>query len=251
MPTNLIRVCITVFIINVLCVATVAQNPVTSDVKFEVLSVVQLSDKEAADRSPDFVGPNVAVRLRLSTAEHGVSFYGWPNGAVPSGYKIEFDGSKKVWLFGEGGTTKRPTSPGIDAVLFGSKGAWINLPSHSAIEWEELDSSVFAGKKHAYTAFVRGRAGDETEIFSSQFTVPLKTSSSVPSAVIYGAGHAGPQSSGFKFLTSSPAKNVTPNPGLITSARDTTPAASDGLLRRIGPPKQQQSPMQILSIRRR
>jgi len=102
----------------------------------------------------------------------------------------EFDGDQKLWLFGEGGTSKRPTSPGIDAVLFGSKGAWINLPAHSAVEWVELDSSLFAGKTHAYTAFVRGRAGDEREIFSSQFTVPLKMDSSVPSNLIHEAGHA-------------------------------------------------------------
>lgn len=36
-------------------------------VKFEVISVRVLNDKEAAQRSPDFVGPNVAIRLRLST----------------------------------------------------------------------------------------------------------------------------------------------------------------------------------------
>jgi len=190
MRTNLIRACGAALLISVFGVGMIAQQPVPSEVKFEVLSVVQLSDKEAADRSPDFVGPNVAVRLRLSTSEHGISFYGWPNAVVPSGYKVEFDGDQKLWLFGEGGTSKRPTSPGIDAVLFGSKGAWINLPAHSAVEWVELDSSLFAGKTHAYTAFVRGRAGDEREIFSSQFTVPLKMDSSVPSNLIHEAGHA-------------------------------------------------------------
>lgn len=190
MPTNLIRAYGTALLISVFGVGTIAQQPAPSEVKFEVLSVVQLNDKEAAEKSPDFVGPNVAIRLRLSTAEHGISFYGWPNSAVPSGYKVEFDGSQKLWLFGDGGTSKRETSPGLDAVLFGSKGAWINLPAHSAVEWVELDSSLFGGKTHAYTAFVRGRAGDEREIFSSPFTVPLKTDSSVPSKLIHEAGHA-------------------------------------------------------------
>ena len=191
MLTNLIKVCGIVLVISALSMAAIAQKPTPSEVKFEVLSVVQLSDKGAADRSPDFVGPNVAVRLRLSTAEHGISFYGWPNGVVPGGYKVEFDGDQKLWLFGEGGTAKRQSSPGIDAVLFGSKGAWITLPPHSAVEWVELDSSLFAGKKHSYTAFVRGRAGEEMEIFSNQFTVPSKmASSAAPDLDHEPTGHA-------------------------------------------------------------
>jgi hypothetical protein len=174
MPTNLISALWMVVTLLSITAGATAQKQNLIGVRFDVISVEQLSEKEAADRSPDFFGPNVAVRLRLSTGEHGISFYGWPNSAIPSGYKVELDGAQRVWLFGEGGTAKRSISPGIDAVLFGSKGAWITLPPHSAIEWVELDSSLFAGKKHAYTAFLRTHAGDEEEMFSTEFTVPAK-----------------------------------------------------------------------------
>ena len=176
MPTSIRTCLITLMAFSVGAVA-VAQSHAHVGITLDVLSVEQLSDKEAADRSPDFLGPNVAVRLRLSTGQHGISFYGWPNSAIPSGYEVELDGGRRVWLFGEGGTAKRSTSPGIDAVLFGSKGAWITLPPHSAVEWVELDSSLFAGKKHAYTAFIRDRAGDEEEVFSTEFTVPNQNKS--------------------------------------------------------------------------
>lgn len=93
-----------------------AQQAPPEGTKFEIVSVRVLSDKEAAERSPDFVGPNVAVRLRLSTANRGLSFYGWKNSAIPAGYKIQHTGQGVVWLYGKGGTEKRTSSPGLKAV---------------------------------------------------------------------------------------------------------------------------------------
>src|SRR5262252_1033121 len=50
----------------------------TPQVKLEVVSVRILSSKEAAAQSPDFLGPNVAVRLRLSNpTPDGAYFYTW------------------------------------------------------------------------------------------------------------------------------------------------------------------------------
>jgi len=110
-------------------------------VKFEVVSVRALSDKEAAERSPDFLGPNIAVRLRLSTTSTGLDFYGWKNSVIPAGYKVRRTDRGIVWFYGKGGTEKKTASPGLKAVLFGSVGTWITLPDHSAPE--EVVSDTF------------------------------------------------------------------------------------------------------------
>lgn len=150
-----------------------AQQAPPEGVKFETVSVRVLSSKEAAERSPDFVGPNVAVRLRLSTTNRGLSFYGWKDSAIPAGYKIQHTGQGVVWLYGKGGTEKRTSSPGLKAVLFGSTGEWITLPAHSSIEWEELDSTSFAGEKHSFTAFIKQRDVDQPlEIVSDSIVIP-------------------------------------------------------------------------------
>jgi hypothetical protein len=81
MPINLTRSCGAVLIALSVGVAANAQNPRRTGIKFEVLSVERLSDKEAADRSPDFIGPNIAVRLRLSTEEHGLASMVGPTGS--------------------------------------------------------------------------------------------------------------------------------------------------------------------------
>lgn len=155
-----------------------AQQLPPDGVKFEIVSVRVLGDKEAAERSPDFVGPNIAIRLRLSTTAHGLSFYGWKDSAVPAGYKVQRTDQGFAWLYGKGGTEKRTSSPGLKAVLFGSVGEWITLPAHSAIEWEELDSTSFTGENHAFTAFIKQRDSSEPEeILSGGFAVPSGTTS--------------------------------------------------------------------------
>lgn len=154
-----------------------AQQSPPGGVKFEVVSVRVLSDTEASERSPDFVGPNIAIRLRLSATAHGLNFYGWKNSAVPAGYKIQRTDQGIAWLYGKGGVEKKTSSPGLKAVLFGSTGEWITLPAHSAIEWEELDSTSFAGEKHAFTAFIKQRDSREPEeVMSDAFAVPPSAS---------------------------------------------------------------------------
>lgn len=162
-----------VLVATTLLSALSAQQSPPDGVKFEVVSVRVLTDKEAAERSPDFVGPNIAIRLRLSTTAHGLNFYGWKNSAVPAGYKVQRTDQGIAWLYGKGGTEKQASSPGLKAVLFGSTGEWITLPAYSAIEWEELDSTLFAGEKHAFTAFLKQRDRDQpVEVISDAFAVP-------------------------------------------------------------------------------
>jgi hypothetical protein len=105
----------------------------------------------------------------------GLAFYGWKNSAIPAGYKVQLAEHGVSWFYGKGGTETKAASPGLQAVLFGSTGEWITLPAHSAVEWEELDSTSFAGEKHAFTAFVKQRDADQPlEEFSDSFTVPSK-----------------------------------------------------------------------------
>lgn len=156
-------------------VFSVGQQAPPSGVKFEIVSVRVLSNQEAAERSPDFVGPNIAVRLRLSAAEHGISFYGWKNSAIPAGYKVQRTDQGTLWLYGKSGTQKRTSSPGLQAVLFGSTGEWVTLPAHSAVEWEELDSTSFAGEKHAFTVFLKQpETNQPLEVTSEIFAVPSR-----------------------------------------------------------------------------
>ena len=140
---------------------------------FEVTSIRFLTDKEAALRSPDFVGPDLSVRLRLSTSDQGIEFYSWKRSAIPAGYKVQRKDDLTVWLYGSSDRGKRTSSPGLKEVLFGSVGEWITLPAHSAIEWEELDSTSFQREKHAFTVFVRERSQSQpVEIISDEFLIP-------------------------------------------------------------------------------
>ena len=140
--------------------------------RLKILSVRVLSNEEAAARSPDFIGPNVAVRLRLSPLSDGFYFYTWKGSVIPQGYKVKQSQSGTVWLYGK--ADQEPTaSPGVDRVTSGFAGVWLPLPPGSAIEWEELDSTSFAGDRHAFTCFVKQKEADSPiEIFSEWFEVP-------------------------------------------------------------------------------
>lgn len=158
----------------------IGQQQPPAGISFEVLSVRRLGSVEAAERSPDFVGPNVAVRLRLSASKQGINFYTWKNSAIPSGYKVQLRESRVFWLYGESGTERRNLSPGLKSVLYGSVGEWMTLPSNCAVEWEELDSTSFGNETHAFTVFVRADGGDDPkEIMSNTFLVPATLNTSL------------------------------------------------------------------------
>lgn len=147
-----------------------------SDVKFEVVSVRVLTDQEALDRSPDFIGPNVAVRLRLSTSNRGVSFCGYAQVLLPIGFQVKWtDQGRMLWVWGNLGPEERPTSPGLEPLTSGFPAVWHSLYANSALEWEELDSTSYAGEKHAFTVFLRRRDEDSpVELVSDPYMVPDK-----------------------------------------------------------------------------
>lgn len=155
-------------------VSVMAQNPGSvTQVKFEVLSARVLSSAEAASRSPDYFGPDVVVRLRLSNpTTEGFYFYTWEKSVVPQGFKVKQQHAGRLWLYGKPGD-ERSSSPGIEQATSGFPGVWVVLPPNAAIEWEEMDSTYFGGEKHAFTCFLRMRENDRpVEIFSEWFEVP-------------------------------------------------------------------------------
>lgn len=173
---NLSKACCQIAAVILLAVTGVpAEQSPPDGIKFEVVSVKVLPEKEALERSPDYLGPNVAVRLRLETGSQGLSFYGWKNSAVPGDYRIERTNHGTIWFHGKAGKgiAENTQSPGLESVLFGSEGTWSDLPPHSAIEWEELDFTSLAGQVHAFTVFIKlGNARQALEISSDTFTVP-------------------------------------------------------------------------------
>jgi hypothetical protein len=144
--------------------------------KFEIVSVRVLTPKEAADRSPDTLGPsNVAIRLRLSCASSGFYFYTWRDGVTPVGYGVKLTDGGLVWLNKMPGHTDQRSSPGIEKLNAFVPGVWRLMSGHvrPAIEWEELDSTSFSGEKHAFTAFIKVNEKDKpTEIVSDSYVVP-------------------------------------------------------------------------------
>ena len=141
-------------------------------ITFEVVSVRVLSDEESRRRAPDVIGPDIAVRLRLSNRDAaGIYFCAWPNQINPLGYRVKQTNDGLVWLWGKAGEQSK--SPGPKELAFGSATSWVLLLPFSAVEWEELDSTWRHGEKHAFTFFMKE---DETsqpkEIVSDFFAVP-------------------------------------------------------------------------------
>src|SRR5438477_7541740 len=130
-----------------------SELPLPSGAKFEVVSVKVLGDKEAADRSPDFIGPNVAVRLRLSCSGSGFYFYTWRDDVTPHGYTVKLTDNGIVWLNMMPGHTDQPSSPGIEKLDTFVHGVWRLMSGQVrlAIECQVLDSASFGGEMHAFT----------------------------------------------------------------------------------------------------
>ncbi len=142
-------------------------------IAFQVVSVRVLGDKEASTRAPDFLSSNVAVRLRISCMDRGFYFYALKGAAIPVGYAVKLTDQGSVWLGGRSGAEK--SSPGLQQLTFGMPGSWDLLPAGArpTIEWEELDSTSFAGEKHARTIFIKLRESDKpVEVVSDSYVVP-------------------------------------------------------------------------------
>jgi hypothetical protein len=155
--------------------ALLGQHSLPSGAKFEVVSVRILSSKEAADRSPDFIGPDVAVRMRLSCSGAGFYFYTWRDDITPHGYSVQLTGNGMVWRNKMPGQTEQGSSPGIEKLDAFVPGVWRLMSGHTrpAVEWEELDSTSFSGEKHAFTTFIKvDEKSKPVEIVSDSYAVP-------------------------------------------------------------------------------
>jgi len=161
--------------------SSVGQVSLPLGTKFQVVSTRVLSAREAAERSTDFIGADVVVRLRLSSAEEGFYFYTAVGDIVPVGYSIRMTPRRAEWLNRIAGHSDAQTSPGIEGLNSLVPCEWRLISGHSrpAIEWEVLDSSSAAGEKHAFTAFIRKTDKDKpVEIFSDSYIVPAADRSS-------------------------------------------------------------------------
>jgi hypothetical protein len=151
----------------IFCRSTSAQEKPPEGVKFEIISIRALSDKEIAFKAPDQIGINIAIRLRLS-AEQGIEYLAYEGSSTPLGYSIRILKDHNVWLYGYG----MAQSPGIEKQL--QFGKWIILSDHGAIEWEQLDSTYDSGEKRAFTIFIKEKNNKIHEIISDTCIVPSK-----------------------------------------------------------------------------
>src|SRR5262249_19642933 len=71
-----------------------------------------VSGEESRKRAPDVIGPDIAVRLRLSNkGTAAIYYFGWPNQIIPLGYRVKQSNNDLVWLWGKTGAAR--TSPGL------------------------------------------------------------------------------------------------------------------------------------------
>ena len=155
--------------------SSLGQSSLPRGAKFQIVSTKVLSAREAANRSPDFIGADVVVRLRLSSAEEGFYFYTAVGDIVPVGYSVRITPQGPAWLNRIPGHSDAQASPGVEGLNALVPCEWRLVSGHSrlAIEWEVLDSSSAAGEKHAFTAFIRKTDKDKpVEIFSDSYAVP-------------------------------------------------------------------------------
>ena len=158
------------FLFSVSALFAAAQNTnQASGVSLEILSVRVLSPEEAARRSPDYIGPNVAVRLRLSSKK-GVHYYALSSSFIPLGYEVTITNGETRWFWYQ---KMRTESPGFNELANLVPGHWLILHPGTAIEWEKLASTHDYGETHAFTIFIKDKEhSTPREIISAQFLVP-------------------------------------------------------------------------------
>lgn len=145
---------------------------------FDVVSTRRMSREEVASRTPpDVIGLDVVIRLRLSTTDRGV----WllvpkePATLQPRVLAVKVEATGVTWRFGSRDGRSQSSSPGIDRITESTPMAWVALPAHSAIEWEECDSSSTVAERRAFTTFIKdGRSGAPREILSGTYEVPVR-----------------------------------------------------------------------------
>jgi len=141
-------------------------------VSLQVVSLRVLSDEEAGKRTPDALGANVVVRLRLSAVKQSIFIYAWGDFLQPPSYAVREVDGKTEWMRG-GPKDYLGSSPGLKELTLGLPGKWFLLARGSALEWEVDDSTNFRGEKHARTVFIKlDEKAPPLEIFSSWYQVP-------------------------------------------------------------------------------
>lgn len=153
-----------------------SKTSMPQSLKFSVVSVRPMKEGEASRRTPHTVlNTDIVVRLRLSNeGSKGIYFLTYSDTFDPLGFRVKQTDKGIVWRTGR--EQKAEKSPGVKATYVGEP-KWLLLSPHTAIEWENFDSTLFQNEKHAFTIFTKVEETDEPlEVFSDFYTVPIKES---------------------------------------------------------------------------
>jgi hypothetical protein len=156
------------------CVGQTREETNATSIKFEVLSVREMSPEESLRKLSDVIGTDLSVKLRLSnTGPKTIYFYAWKDDIAPWGHTVKKTNNSLVWLVG-GKERESKISPGIDPVV---SGTWLVLPEGAAIEWEVFDTPALSEEIHAKTLFMKvGKQGSVVEVLSDFYKVMARNS---------------------------------------------------------------------------
>ena len=136
-----------------------AQDPApTSPFELSVLELKTLTEKEAVERTPQFVGPNLVIRLRLANKSND-----------PVLLLVTKDTIDPLSCVGRPNRIARECRPKLLAI----PNQWLALPPGAALEWEEMDSTVFSGQDHVVSVSIkRSETANPEELDSGLYKVP-------------------------------------------------------------------------------
>ncbi|GEM_PF-6367586 len=135
-----------------------AQDLTSLSYELTVLEVKTLTEKEALERTPQFVGPNLVVRLRLANKSNDSLLL-----------LVTKDTIDPLACVGRPNRVARECRPKLLAI----PNQWLALPAGAALEWEEMDSTAFAGQEHVVSVSVkRDETASPLELSSALYKVP-------------------------------------------------------------------------------
>ncbi len=145
-----------VFALVIPCLA--AQDFTPLGYELTVLEVKTLTEKEAVERTPQFVGPNLVIRLRLANKSND-----------PVLLLVTKDTIDPLSCVGRPNRIARECRPKLLAI----PNQWLALPPGAALEWEEMDSTVFSGQDHIVSVSIkRSETANPEELDSALYKVP-------------------------------------------------------------------------------
>lgn len=148
--------CLLLFAAVIPCLA--AQDFTFLSYELTVLEVKTLTEKEALARTPQFVGPNVVVRLRLANRSSADVLL-----------LVTKDTIDPLACVGRPNRVERECRPKLLAI----PNQWLALPPGAALEWEEMDATAFAGQEHVVSISVKkDEAASPQELRSAVYKVP-------------------------------------------------------------------------------